>query len=77
MRSKRIIDITSKEIACGGADVSCHMNYESDIESAKTAVAKAMLFLNEFCVRRNIEFRLQLVDMFGDKLSIKFSEPVI
>lgn len=54
MKSKQIINITAKSLPDGGASATCSMNYECSKESAVTAVAKASLFLNEYCERMNL-----------------------
>jgi hypothetical protein len=54
MKSKRIINIEAKMLPDGGASVSCRINYLCPKDSAITAVAKSMLFLNEYCERMEL-----------------------
>jgi len=75
-RSKRIIDIESRELPDGGANVSCRMNYQADTKCAATAVVKAVLFLNEYCKRQDLGVSMKFIDpKTGGNLSVSFSEP--
>lgn len=62
MKSRRIIDIETKSMPDGGASASCRMNFQAPQDSAKTAVAKAMLFINDYCDRQDLGVFLVLHD---------------
>ncbi len=58
MANKRIINIEAKALPDGGASVVMDMNYETPKANAITAVAKSMLFINEYCERMNLDIVL-------------------
>ena len=75
MRSKWIIDITTKILPDGGASVHCRMNHSAPADSAKTAVAKAMLALNDYCDRQELGIFLVAHDKATQEpLFLKFKD---
>lgn len=62
MRSKKIIEIIGKVLPDGGADLSCREYYQCPVDSAKTAVVKAMMALNHYAMGRDLGMVLWVHD---------------
>ena len=70
-----LIDIETRVLPNGGVKCSAHCDFRAPEESAKTAVAKAMFALNEYCHARRLGFHLEAHDSAtGKVLNVSFTE---
>lgn len=66
--SKRIIDIKSRALPDGGAVIECHLNYTAPADSAKTAIAKSVGFLNYLCEQYKLGIVVEIHDAETGKI---------